>query len=310
MRRPPFVVAGSPVAEAGSRGHRSRSGYGERVFDLFSSLATLTLDRPDGTALSLLAAIPEGERHGTVLCVHGFTGAKEDFIFLLPELAARGYAAYALDARGVHASTSDGPFDLRTLARDVDAVARHVTGPVHLVAHSFGGLVAQRAVIRKPKRFTSLALVCSGPAGFSASADRIPITMERVSAFQALLGEHDLEAAWDLKTAHENVEMHEAMASFLRSRFVAGSHAAAVQNIADALGAADVVDDLAATRVPVVVMYGEHDGTWAQTTQNEMAARLGTEPVVIPEATHLPFLENVDAFVDAYLTAIAAPTGQ
>ena len=47
--------------------------------------------------------------------------------------------------------------------------------------------------------------------------------------------DHDLADAWDLKTAHENVEMHPAMASFLRERFVAGSHAAAVSTIADAL---------------------------------------------------------------------------
>ncbi len=278
--------------------------YGEGVFDLFSAVATQTFDRPDGTELSLLVAVPDGERRGTVLCLHGFTGAKEDFIFLLPELAMRGFAAYALDARGVHASTSEGPFDLRTLARDVDAVARHVSGPVHLVAHSFGGLVAQRAVIRKPRRFASLTLVCSGPAGFRASADLIPITIERVSAFQNLLSEHDLEQAWDLKTAFENVEMHEAMAAFLRSRFVSGSHAAAVQNIQDALDADDAIDALIETAVPVRVIYGADDGTWAQVTQNDMAARLGTTPIVITESTHLPFLENVDEFVEAYVAAL------
>lgn len=276
------------------------------MFDLFSQLATLSVDRPDGSRLALLSAVPDGARKGTVLCLHGFTGAKEDFIFLLPELAALGYAAYAADSRGVNASTSAGPFDLDTLARDVTAIAKLAPQPVHLIAHSLGGLVAQRAVVRKPKRFADLTLVCSGPAGFRASAESIPNTIERVAAFQRLLAEHDLERAWDLKTEFEQVEMHEAMAVFLRSRFVAGSHAAAVRNIADALEATDVVDQVAATGVPVNVMYGEHDGTWAQATQNDMAVRLGTTPIVVPDSTHLPFVENLDAFTDAYCRLLRA----
>lgn len=268
------------------------------MFDLFSDLGSRTVERPDGTRLALLTAAPDGPPRGTVLCLHGLTGAKEDYLFALPGLRDRGYAAWALDLRGVHMSTSAGPFDLGTLAADVVAVAEDTGAPVHLVAHSFGGLVGQRAVVRRPARFASLTLVCSGPAGFRHSADLIPVTIERVTGFQDLLARHGLAEAWDLKTAHENVEMHPAMASFLRERFVAGSHAAAVRNVADVLDAPDVVADVVATGVPVGVVYGERDGTWAQATQDEMAARYGTEPRVVPDATHLPFLENVDAFCD------------
>ena len=56
---------------------------------------------------------------------------------------------------------------------------------------------------------------------------------------------------------------------------------------------------MAATGVPCAVMYGERDGTWNQETQNEMAVRLGTSPIRIPDATHLPMLENVDATAEA-----------
>ena len=234
------------------------------------------------------ASLPEGEATATVVCLHGFTGAKEDFLLALPELSARGYAAYAPDARGVHMSRSGGPFDLATLAADVVAVVESVRGPVYLVAHSFGGLVAQRAVVARPDLVAGLVLVCSGPAGFRASAPLIPITIERVTAFQQLLDDHDLADAWDLKTAHENVEMHPAMASFLRERFVAGSHAAAVSTIADALDADDVIDAVASSGVPTHVMYGERDGTWAQVTQNEMARRLGTEPTCPSSRTWTP----------------------
>lgn len=264
------------------------------MFDLFGDLAPSTLTRPDGTQLALLSAEPD-ERRGTVLAVHGFTGAKEDFLFLLPELAHHGWTATAVDLRGVHQSTSPGPFDLDTLAADLCAVARDLGGPVHLVAHSFGGLSAQRAVIAEPSAFASLTLIGSGPAGFSFSAALIPNTIDRITMFQGQLHGHTLAEAWDAKTEYENVDdMHPAMAAFLRERFVVGNHTAAERNIDDLLHAPDVVDALAATGVPCHVMYGERDGTWNQATQNDMARRLHTPPVSIPEATHVPMLENVD----------------
>jgi pimeloyl-ACP methyl ester carboxylesterase len=216
-----------------------------------------------------------------------------------PSWRPKGWTASAVDLRGVHQSTSHGPYDLDTLAGDLVAVARHLGAPVHVVAHSFGGLVAQRAVVKEPDAFASLTLMCSGPAGFLASADLIPITIERVTMFARELEGHTLEEAWDAKTAHENVEMHPAMASFLRERFIAGTHEAAVQNTFDVLHAPDVVDAVAASGVPCAVMYGERDGTWNQATQNEMAVRLGTTPIVIPDSTHLPMLENTDATAEA-----------
>ncbi len=279
------------------------------MFDLFGGLATSTLARSDGTSLALLTSEADSPK-GHVLSVHGFTGGKEDFVFLLPELSARGWTATAVDLRGVNQSTSHGPYDLETLATDLVAVARYLGTPVHLVGHSFGGLTAQRAVVADPDAFASLTLVGSGPAGFMASAALVPVTIERLTMFQGALVGHTLAEAWDAKTEYENVEMHPAMASFLRERFVAGSHEAAVRNVEDLLHAADVVGALAATRVPCAVVYGERDGTWNQSTQDEMAVRLGTSPVPIPESTHVPMLENVDATalaLDAFFTAATHP---
>ncbi len=264
---------------------------------MFGDLSTITIPRPDGTQLALLEAATESPR-GVVLCVHGFTGAKEDFLFLLPELQQQGWTAYAMDLRGAHQSTSAGPYDLDELAADIVAVAHRIGPNVHLVGHSFGGLSAQRAVIANPQVFASLTLMCSGPAGLSAEPDLVPITIERVTRFRAELEGKSMSEAWDAKTAHENVEMHPAMASFLKDRFVSGDHAAALRNIDDLLGAEDRIDEVATSGVPAYVMYGANDGTWNQATQNEMAVRLGTVAVSIPDATHMPQLENVDATVE------------
>ena len=75
--------------------------------------------------------------------------------------------------RPARASTSrPGPDDpaaysVAELAADVLAVARQLraesAGPLHLLGHSFGGLVARAAVLAEPGLFTSLTLLGCGP---------------------------------------------------------------------------------------------------------------------------------------------------
>jgi pimeloyl-ACP methyl ester carboxylesterase len=108
---------------------------------------------------------------GTVLLVAGFTGTKEDFAPLLRPLCTAGYRAVALDQRGQYESPGpDDPdaYTVAELAADVIAVGRVLRaenpGPLHLLGHSFGGLVARAAVLAEPALFSSLTLLGSGPA--------------------------------------------------------------------------------------------------------------------------------------------------
>ena len=122
-----------------------------------------------GGALAGVELAPEQPR-GTVLLVPGFSGSKEDFGPLLPELADGGWRVVALDLRGQH--ESPGPDDpaayvVDALAADVLAVIALLGGPVHLLGHSFGGLVCRRAVLLQPSAVRSLVLLASGPAALT-----------------------------------------------------------------------------------------------------------------------------------------------
>ena len=44
------------------------------------------------------------EHKGDAILIHGFTGSKEDFDYIGPLLAARGYRVFAADHRGIHES--------------------------------------------------------------------------------------------------------------------------------------------------------------------------------------------------------------
>ena len=126
----------------------------------------------DGLAgpLTALDTGGDGER-GTVLLVPGFTGSKEDFAPLLRPLCAAGYRVVALDQRGQFESPGpDDParYSVAELGGDLVAVARQLRAegatPLHLVGHSFGGLVGRAAVLADPPAFSTLTLLGSGPA--------------------------------------------------------------------------------------------------------------------------------------------------
>lgn len=252
-----------------------------------------TIDIPGGP-LAILDATPHLPPRATILLVPGFTGSKEDFREILRPLADQGFRVIAVDQRGQH--ESPGPDDAEAytttaLAADLLHLVEALKAPVHLVGHSFGGLVSRAAVIQQPASFTSLVLMDSGPKGLTGPrADVLPF-------MRAILLEGGLEAVWDAAEAvgpanpDKPVPTAEAKA-FLRKRMLAGSPAALL-GMADSLtGEPDRCAELKGTQVPLLVMYGEKDDAWSPAQQDEMAARLGAPVIVVPDAFHSPAAEN------------------
>lgn len=251
------------------------------------------LDVPGGP-LAVLDAAPAGAAKATVVLVPGFTGSKEDFREVLLPLAEAGYRAVAIDQRGQHESPGPDDHSAYTTAALGTDVLHVVTAlgnrPVHLVGHSFGGLVSRAAVIQDPTAFRSLVLMDSGPAGLTGPrADVLPF-------MRAILLEGGLAAVWDAAEAlgpdpRKPAAAPEAKA-FLRSRMLAGSPAGLLA-MADSLTTEpDRSAELAALDLPVLVLYGEDDDAWPPHVQDEMADRLGAPVIVVPDAFHSPAAEN------------------
>lgn len=272
------------------------------MFDgLFANLEPGSLALADGTRLATLSSVPEDPK-GFVLFAHGITGSKEDFLMAISELADQGWAAAGWDHRGCYESTHAGPYTLDVWADDAVAVAQHYRQalklPVHLVGHSLGGLIAQRAVAADPKTFASLTMLCSGPAGMGS--------IERVQVLRELLAsDMSLEGIYRRKSEIDNEDYPEFMENFLRGRFVASDRAAIDAMAVAIMDTPDQVEEIQAAQTPAFVMYGERDGSWPQPVQNEMAARLGTLAQVIADAEHSPALENPAGCVAALLANFA-----
>jgi pimeloyl-ACP methyl ester carboxylesterase len=255
-----------------------------------------TLDGGAGP-LTALDTGGDGER-GTVLLVAGFTGSKEDFAPLLRPLCTAGYRVVALDQRGQFESPGpDDParYSVDELGGDLVAVAQQLraegAGTLHLVGHSFGGLVSRAAVLADPAAFTSLTLLGSGPSRLvGARVELLEHLTPLLDAGGVPLVHETLEQL--AMTDPKAQQVPEATRAFLSKRFLANS-AAGLRGMADAMTREpDRVAELAASGVPVLVAHGVADDAWTPAAQQDMAHRLGARHEVIPGAIHSPAIEN------------------
>lgn len=255
-----------------------------------------------GTRLAALVREPAGPRRATVLLIPGFTGSKEDFRLLLDPLAEAGLRVVALDQRGQFQSPGTdelSDYTTASLAHDLLAVVDALGEPVHLVGHSFGGLVSRAAVLERPASFRSLVLMGSGPAGLTGPrVDALPLMRPLVEqGMPALVETVDAMNATDQRW----LALDASVQCFLRDRMLASS-ARGLLGMADALtGEPDRVDELRATGLPVLVLHGESDDAWSPALQADMAARLGAGHAVVPDAAHSPAVENPEATAKALL---------
>ena len=233
----------------------------------------------------------------TILFVPGYTGSKEDFMPLLRPLAADGFRSVAIDQRGQYESAwarSAAGYSLASLATDVCEVARSIredASELHLVGHSFGGLVTRAAVLAHPELFSSLTLMGSGPAAIEGPRRSM------LDAGESVMAERGMSGLWQgmadrAQTDPKYRKSPPALLAFLRARFMANDPVGLLVMGVTLREATDETAALAATGVRTLVLHGVADDAWAPAIQTDMAARLGAAHAVISGAAHSPAVEN------------------
>jgi pimeloyl-ACP methyl ester carboxylesterase len=241
----------------------------------------------------------------TAVFVPGYTGSKEDFGPLFGPLTEAGWRAVAYDQRGQYQSpgaADPAGYAVAALGRELLAVVEALGPAVHVVGHSFGGLVARSAVIDRPELFTSVTLLDSGPGALDGPRK------ERMEQLEPVFDHGGTRAVYALMVRlSEQLDpgwptLPVPLKRFLRRRFLASDEAGLKAMGQGLRTEPDRIEELAAAGVPVLVAYGEGEDAWPPPVQESMAARLGAARSVIPDALHSPAIENPGALLDALLT--------
>ena len=238
---------------------------------------------------------PTGPVRGTAVLVAGYTSSYDTFNVILEPLAENGYRVIGLSQRGQPHSTGPDTVDgysLAQLGNDIHTFINALSkklgdlGHIHLLGHSFGGVVSHEAFAQEPRRFASVTLWNSGPRDFG----------EGGPAHDALVadGPHGL---WVLDRQrlglNPEVDLTNEMNVVERyyfDRLMTTKPAALLAGAAILRDQVDRTSELAALSrehgIPFLVSHGAQDDAWPAEWQRDMATALGANYVVLANAGH------------------------
>lgn len=124
-------------------------------------MSQLVEDAARGVAIEVLVA---GAGVDVVLLASSMRGAA-DFAQLQADMAAAGFRTLAINMRGIGRSTGPGDgLTLRDLVEDVALVIERLcTGPVHVVGHALGNIVARAVAAFRPEWVKAVVVMpCGG----------------------------------------------------------------------------------------------------------------------------------------------------
>ncbi|MGI8810596.1 MAG: alpha/beta fold hydrolase [Acidimicrobiales bacterium] len=253
-----------------------------------------------------LRVVDAGEGGRPVLLVHGFTADSREVAGDVGPLADHGWHAVAPDLRGHGSSdrpTDPAAYSFELMAADVVALADELGWDrFAILGHSMGGAVAQFVALDHPERLTGLVLASTfhGP---------VPgITMELVELGRWVVREAGMSGLADAM-ASRRAENPESIAAFERLQEAVPGYAEESRARLEAtspdmwialaprfVDQADRLDRLATLDVPTAVIVGELDATMIDDCRRLAATIPDATLTVIPDAGHVPQLEQPDAW--------------
>lgn len=256
-----------------------------------------------------IAYSEEGEGDRAFVLLHGYSGCRQDFDPVLPELASLG-RTLAPDLRG-HGQTSrssqSASYTYDELIADVRAFLDAMKiRRCDLLGHSMGGMVAVRFALVHPERVHSLVMMNTTPRGLDG-VDREGFS--RAWAVARSAGMVVLQKALESHLAADpdrppsdrrcETEWGDRYWQHHRRRFHSMDPEAYAQLGPMMLDAPAVTDRLGEIDRPTLVMVGAEDTSFLAAAEVLEQGIPGAVRVTIPEAGHHPHRENKEAWVGA-----------
>ena len=249
-----------------------------------------------------------------IVLLHGGPGMG-NYLGELASLLNVEHPVVSYDQRGCGQSTCDGSFSIDDHVADLDAIRAHIgTDRIHILGHSWGGLLAQIYARQHPDHVASLLLCCS-----MANTGPQVATMENKGIAERVIGRKTKTPAWvaaglllqlpgKLGDRGFGYVMKQLMPYYVFrpesalktfdvrrvSKRGWRRTSASIRALGNDYLARFAID------VPIMIVRGEHDvirETSAVLERRFPSAR----SVVIPEAAHFPWIEQPGAFRAAVL---------
>lgn len=230
-----------------------------------------------------------------LLLIHGTAGSTAWWDPVVPELAG-AYRVIRVDLAGHGKSSSPvGGYDIPAHARRVGAALDTVgAGPVTVVGHSMGCMVATALAERRPDKVAALALIDMGPSLDTAIPEGLLVRL--------LLAPLPGRLLWRLRT---EATIRKAMATAVtRPVDIPGAIIEATLGMTHralaetARGSDDYIrqrslpDRLAALGLPVLVIFGAEDARYPSSSAAAYRTVPGARVELLPGVGHTPMLED------------------
>jgi 3-oxoadipate enol-lactonase len=218
----------------------------------------------------------------------------------LAAVLALDFRVISFDNRGAGRSDKPpAPYSIPMLADDAAAVLE-ATGveSAHVLGHSMGGYIALTLALRHPQKVRSLFLVGTSPGGHGTAP--VPEETQAVWRLAGTLPPSEYARASMPKSfapgwtdAHPE-RFERILEERLRYPTPAACWLAQFQACAQYVSAGAEVERIT---VPTTVLHGAQDAVVPVANGRLLARRLpGAEYIELPDAGHLPFLEDPAAF--------------
>jgi 3-oxoadipate enol-lactonase len=243
----------------------------------------------------------------TVVMLHGIGGGHLAFAPQVESLASAGYRAVAWDMPGYGHSAPIEPYTFKGLAQScVTLIESLQCGPVTLLGHSMGGMVAQEVIARRAELVGKLVLCGTSPSFGKPDGDwQREFIAQRTAPLDA--GKSMAELAEVLVpqmvgpgSLPEGVRLATQCMSLVP--------AATYRRALEALVTFDRRANLAQINVPTLLVAGEHDRNAPPSVMKKMAEAIPRSSYIEMRGIgHLQNLEAPEDFDGLLLNFLALP---
>lgn len=236
----------------------------------------------------------------SILLVHGFTGAKEDFAEAVPRLAAIGWHAVAIDLPGHGAGPHpEGPYSLAGFADHIATVADGLGWERFvLLGHSMGGMAAQLFALANPERVRALVLMNTGHGPVEGVDPELVALGRRLvqDGGLAALVEYGKDGLFASPAHRRLLAERPGYAEFGDAKLLACSPEMWLAMSGELRDHEDRLARLASLAMPVLVVVGDEDEVFLGQSKQLAEVLPDARLVVLAGAGHAPQFEQPESW--------------